>query len=77
MPAATRLANVPDIKQSSAILTDDMFARELEFEARIDKTIEQTLDCLEKAKAAKRRVSFREAQRFSRSHPGRLVRFAK
>jgi hypothetical protein len=65
------------IKQSSAILTDDVFARELEFEERIDRTIEQTLDRLEKVKAAKRRVSFLESQRFDRSHPSRLVRFVK
>jgi len=74
MPAATRLGKLPEIMQSSAILSDDLFARELEFEARIDRTIEQALDRLEKVKAAKRRVSFREAQRFSRSNPDRLVR---
>jgi len=62
---------------ASAVLTDDVIARELEFEARIDRILEQTLDRLERAKAAKRRVSFREAQRFSRSHSGRLVRSVK
>jgi hypothetical protein len=80
MPSATRFGETPDevlIKQSSAILTDDTFARELEFEERIDRTIEQALERLERAKAAKRQVSFREAQRFSRSHPVRIVGFAK
>jgi hypothetical protein len=62
---------------ASTVFKDEVFARELEFEERIDKTIEQTLNRLEKVKAAKRQVSFREAQRFDRSHPGRLVRFVK
>jgi hypothetical protein len=62
---------------SSSVITDDVFARELEFEARIDGMLEKTLDRLEKVKATKRRVSFREAQRLSPSNPGRLVRFAK
>jgi hypothetical protein len=56
---------------------DEVFARELEFEERIDRIIERTLDRLEKVKAAKRQVSFREAQRFGRSHSGRLVRSVK
>ncbi|MGY8678210.1 hypothetical protein Q2941_10365 [Bradyrhizobium sp. UFLA05-153] len=80
IPAATRFGCPPDevlIKQSSAVLTDDAFARELEFEERIDRKLEQTLDRLEKVKAAKRRVSFHEAQRFNRSHPVRIVGFAK
>jgi hypothetical protein len=79
MPAAAPFSP-PDevlIKRSSALLTDDVFARELEFEERDDRRIEQTLDRLEKVKAAKRRVSFREAQRFSRSHPTRLNGFVK
>jgi hypothetical protein len=66
-----------EVAVTPAAITDDVFARELEFEARSDRTIEQTLDRLEKVKAAKRRVSFREAQRFDRSHRSRLVRFEK
>jgi hypothetical protein len=62
---------------SSSVITDDVFARELEFEERIDRTLEKTLDRLEKVKATKGRVSFREAQRLSRSNPGRLVRVVK
>jgi hypothetical protein len=80
IPAATRFGRPPDevlIKQTSAVLTDDAFARELEFEERIDRKLEQTLDRLEKVKAAKRRVSFREVQRFDRSHPDRIVGFAR
>jgi hypothetical protein len=79
MPVPARFSPSDEllIKRSSTLLTDDVFARELEFEERIDRRIEQTLDRLEKVKAAKRPVSFREAQRFSRSHPTRLDGFVK
>ncbi len=54
---------------TSAILTDDLFARELEFEERIDSAIAQALDRLAKEKAAKPQRSFRDRQRFDRSRP--------
>ena len=64
------------IKHASAVLTDDALARELEFEDRIDRKLEQTLDRLAKVKAAKQGGSFREAQRRSRSHPRRIIGLA-
>src|SRR5205085_7023028 len=76
MPAAVRHGNPPDevlIKHSSAVLTDDAFSRELEFEMRIDRELEQALERLRKIKAAKQRTSFREAQRFDRSHSEAII----
>lgn len=61
-PAATRSADPP------TILTDDVFARELEFEEWIDKIIAQALTRLEKIKKSKQQTSFSEAQRRSRAH---------
>jgi len=60
-PAATRFADPP------TILTDDVLARELEFEEWIDKIIAQALTRLEKIKKSKQQTSFREAQRLRRA----------
>jgi hypothetical protein len=79
LPASTRFGQPPDevlIKHASAVLTDDAFARELEFEDRIDRKLEQTLDRLAKVKAARQGGSFREAQRCSRSRPRRIIGLA-
>ena len=59
----------------SPVFTHEVFARELEFEDRIDRILEQTLDRLYKVKAAKRRVSFREAQGFDRNETRRFTAF--
>ena len=70
LPAATRFGDPPDevlIQQSSAILTDDVFARELGFEERIDRKLEQARAELEKIKKSKQQTSFREAQRLRRA----------
>lgn len=78
LPAATRFRDPPDealIQQSSAILTDDVFARELEFEERIDRMIEQARARLEKIKKSKQQTSFREAQR--RARRGVFIRLVK
>jgi hypothetical protein len=74
LPAATRFGDPPDgglmlIEQSSAILTDDVFARDLEVEERIGRLIDQALgrlEKLEKTKKSNQQNSFREAQRLSR-----------
>jgi hypothetical protein len=63
-PTATRFRNPP------TILTDDVFARELEFEEWIDKIIAQALTRLEKIKKSKQQTSFREAQRLRRARRG-------
>jgi hypothetical protein len=79
LPASKRCGPPPDevlIKRASAVLTDDALARELEFEDRIDRKLEQTLDRLAKVKAAKQPASFREAQRRSRSPPRRIIGLA-
>jgi hypothetical protein len=76
MPAAVRFGRPPDevlIKESSAVLTDDVFARELEFEEHIDRMIQQALARLEKIKKSKQQTSFREAQRFRRAHGGLII----
>jgi hypothetical protein len=75
LPAATRFGDPPDevlIQQSSAILTDDVFARDLEVEERIGRLVDQALGRLEKIKLEKikksnQQTSFREAQRLSRA----------
>ena len=72
MPAATRLGDPPRellIDRSAAVLNDELFARELEFEERIDATLHRALDRLEKIRAAKQRITFLEARRFSKTHP--------
>jgi hypothetical protein len=72
LPAAARFGRPPDevlIEQSSAILTDDVFARELGFEERIDRKLEQARAELEKIKKSKQQTSFREAQRLRRARP--------
>jgi hypothetical protein len=73
LPAATRFADPPDevlIEQSSAILTDDVFARELEFEELNNRMLEQALTRLQKIKKSKQQTSFREAQRLRRARRG-------
>ena len=77
--AATRIGDRPDegLKQSSTVLTDDVFARELEFEEWIDKIIAQALTRLEKIKKSKQQTSFREAQRLSRARRGLIIGFVK
>jgi len=75
LPAATRFGDPPDevlIQQSSAILTDDVFARDLEGEERIGRLVDQALGRLEKIKLEKtkksnQQTSFREAQRLRRA----------
>jgi hypothetical protein len=72
MPAATRLGDPSRevlIDRSAAVLDDELFARELEFEERIDATLHRALDRLERIRAAKRRITFLEARRFSKTHP--------
>jgi hypothetical protein len=58
------------IQRSSTVLTDDVFARELEFEEWIDKIIEQARVRLENIKKSKQQTSFREAQRLRRARRG-------
>jgi hypothetical protein len=70
-PAAARFADPP------TILTDDVFARELEFEEWIDKIIAQALTRLEKIKKSKQQTSFREAQRLGRARQGLVVGLVK
>jgi hypothetical protein len=61
------------INQSAAFLTDEVFARELEFEARIDAELDKALKRLFAIRAAKRQISFRARERFDRSHPVTLA----
>ena len=73
---ATRFGPVPDevlMGQSAAFLTDEVFARELDLEERIDAQLKQALDRFFKIKAAKGQISFRAHQRFDRSHSPRLA----
>jgi hypothetical protein len=80
LPAATRFKDPPDevrIEQSSAVLTDDVFARELEFEELNNRILEQALARLERIKRSKRQTSFREAQRFGRTHQGLIIGLVK
>jgi hypothetical protein len=70
MPMATRFGNPPDevlMMRSAAILTDDRFSRELEFEERIDRMLWQAIGQLEKIKKSKQQTSFRQARRFGRA----------
>jgi hypothetical protein len=72
---ATLFGRPPDevlMGQSAAFLTDEVFARELDLEERIDAQLKQALDRLLALKKAKRLVSFRAIQRFERTHPERL-----
>jgi hypothetical protein len=72
---ATRFGPVPDevlMSQSAAFLTDEVFARELDLEERIDAQLKQALDRFFEIKAAKEQISFRAHQRFDRSHTPRL-----
>ena len=76
LPSATRFGTKPlDVLmlEASTILTDDLFARELEFEERIDRMIERTLDRLAKEKAADRQRSFRDSHRFNRTRSIRIT----
>jgi hypothetical protein len=50
-------------------LSGDTLARELASEKLLDKAYDRALDRLLKIKAEKRKISFREVQRFRRSHP--------
>jgi hypothetical protein len=80
MPAVTRFGSPPDevlIGQAAAVLTDEAFARELEFERQLDRELEQAIDRLLKIKEKKRRITFRDAQRFDRAHPTRLKAILK
>jgi hypothetical protein len=61
------------INQSAAFLTDEVFARELEFEVRIDAELDKALKRLFAIRAAKRQISFRARERFDRSHPVTLA----
>jgi hypothetical protein len=77
LPSAARFGRKPRevlMKEASAILTDEQLTAELEFEEQIDRKIENALGRLEKLKAAKRKGSFREAQRFT---PARVARIVK
>jgi hypothetical protein len=79
-PAATRVGNPPDevlFKQSSAIVTDDVLARELEFEQLNNRILEQALTQLEKIKKSKQQTSFREAQRLDRARRGLVIGLVK
>ena len=79
-PAATRVGDRPDgllVTHWSAVLTDHVFARELEFEERIDRMIERALTRLEKIKKSKQQTSFREAQRLRRARRGVFIRLVK
>jgi hypothetical protein len=79
IPAAERFGTPPDevlIAQSAEVLTDDLFARELEFEERIDAIMERAFDGLAKVKATKRQVTLREVRRFANSHSVRVVPLA-
>jgi hypothetical protein len=53
-------------------LVPEMLERELAYEKQLDESYDSALDRLLKIKAAKRKISFREIQRFDRSHPDRL-----
>jgi hypothetical protein len=78
--AATRIGDRPDeglIQQSSTVLTDDVFARELEFEEWIDKIIAQALTRLEKIKKSKQQTLFREAQRLGGARQGLVIGLVK
>ena len=80
LPAAARFGRPPDevlVKHSSAVLTDDVLAGELESEERNDRMIEQSLTRLEKIKKSKQQTSFREAQRFGRTHSGLIIGLVK
>lgn len=77
---ASRFGSPPDevlMNQSAAVLTDEVLARQLEFEARIDAELTRAVDRLVKIKAAKRQITFREVQRFNRTHPVRLSGYVR
>jgi hypothetical protein len=75
MPAATRFGSPPDevlMSQSAAFLTDEVFARELEFEKQLEAELKEARNQLFEIKKAKRQIQFREIRRFERRHPSRL-----
>lgn len=76
-PDAERFGEKPSIvliTEVSAILRDDLFARELECEERIDKAMEHALERLAKVKAAKRKGAYREVQRLALVHPAPIAK---
>jgi hypothetical protein len=80
IPEVTRFGPPPDevlMKGSAAVLTDELFALELQFEERIDAMMERALDRLAKEKARKHQITLGEVRRFGKSHPVRLVGLEK
>ena len=77
IPNATRFGLKPRgvlLMEASAILTDDLLAREVECEERMDRTMEQALERLAKVKAAKRKGAYREVQRLALVHPAPIAK---
>ena len=53
--------------------TDEVFARELDFEKQIDEQYDRALKRFRSIKASKFRITYSEAHRFDRVHPERLI----
>jgi len=72
MPAAARLGEPPRevlIYRSSSIVNGELCAREIEFEERKNAVMLRAIDQLQKIGAAKRRITFLEARRSSKTYP--------
>jgi hypothetical protein len=59
----------PEPRAPAEKLSGDTVACELASERLLDEAYDRALDRLLKTKAEKRKISFRELQRFHRSHP--------
>jgi hypothetical protein len=53
-------------------LSEDLLIRELAYEKMLDESCDRARRRLFEIKAAKRRITFRDLQRFDRTHPNRL-----
>ncbi|OSI77938.1 hypothetical protein BSZ21_02725 [Bradyrhizobium canariense] len=73
LPAVMRLGPPCDelrMLYAAAVLTDDVVARELELERKLDAMFDAALDRLARLKAAKRSITLQDRRRFHRALEG-------
>ncbi|MCK1353577.1 hypothetical protein IVB56_21415 [Bradyrhizobium sp. CW7] len=72
LPALAPPCEEVRMMMAAEFLTDDVLARELEFERQCDAMFDRALDRLTRLKAAKRRLSLQERKSFHEKEPSRL-----